>query len=94
MTDTAERAMEYALNELQALSSTSAGSNDNTHCMDMLVESELRSMGHRQSCIAKKLICDVLFNGNLGLLSPMSHIMLQQLEQQSREIPTGNTMHV
>lgn len=98
-TATAETAMEYALNELQAMSSNSEHNSDDAHTMGMLVEHELRSMEHRQRSIAKKLISDVLFNGNLGMLHPTASIMLQHTgtpqhqQQQSWENPPNDSTH-
>lgn len=81
--DTAERTMEYALNELHAMSSSPADCSDDAYCMGTVVERELRTMDPRQRCIAKKLISDVLFYGNLKMLCPASHIKYQQQESQS-----------
>lgn len=92
--DTAERAMEYALNVLHAMSSSPADSGNNAYCMGTVVERELRTMDARQRCIAKKLISDVLFYGNLKMLCPASRIKkYQQQESQTIDTSQQETQH-
>ena len=78
--DSAERVMEYALNELQSMASSESVVNDDAHHMGQLVENELRAMDSRQRAIAKKLISDVIFYGNIENLCHTSHIVCGQKE--------------
>lgn len=63
-TEHAERVMEYAFKELQSMSSET-NITDEPHHVGQLVERHLHAMNTRQRAIAKKIIYEVLFYGNV-----------------------------
>lgn len=69
--------MEYALQELQSMSSET-NITDDAHHVGQLVERDLRAMNTRQRAIAKKIVCDVLFYPNVERLSHSTHIVCEQ----------------